>query len=101
MDDIIEILSTEIVQDEYGVERETVTPRGVFAERRSVTRAEFYSAGRAGLNPEFMFRVFRGDYHGEPTIRYQGKGYSVYRVYDDGSDYLELYVQREGGTNGK
>lgn len=101
MDVVVDLMSTEITQDEYGIERETVTSRGIFAKCESVTRAEFFGGGRSGFNPEFVFTVFRGDYSGEPLLRYEGNTYAIYRTYMTDSDYIELYAQREGGANGK
>lgn len=101
MDDVLDLIGTTKAQDEYGVMRETAVPRRVFCQTSSITRAEFFDAGRNGLNPEIVFTVFNGDYRGERTIRYHGDGYAVYRTYIvPGSDYIELYAQREGGTNG-
>lgn len=65
----------------------------------SVTRAEFFEAGRNGLNPEYVFTLFFGDYCGERVVVFNGNRYSVYRVYQAKNDIVELYVQREGGTN--
>lgn len=101
MDDILDLISTTKERDEYGVLRETATARTVFCRTNSVTRSEFFSAGRNGLNPDLVFTVFHGDYRGERTIRYHGDGFAIYRTYlIPGSDYIELYAQREGGTNG-
>lgn len=48
------------------------------------------------------FLVFAGEYSGEALVEYDGKTYAIYRTYRDlNSDYIELYAQREGGTNGK
>ena len=66
----------------------------------SVSRREFYEAGRNGLNPEYMFTVFAGDYNGERVVEYNGARYAVYRTYRTRTDYIEIYAQREGGTNG-
>ena len=102
MDDILELISTTKEQDQYGVWRETPHARPVFCQTKSVTRSEFFSAGRNGLNPEYMFTVWAGDYLNERTCRYRGQGYAIYRSYKAAnSDYVELYVQREGGTNGE
>lgn len=100
MDVVVDLLSTEISQDEYGIERETITSRGIFAQCESVTRAEFFGGGRSGLNPELVFTIFRGDYSGEPLLRYDGRVYAIYRTYMTDSDYIELYAERKGGTNG-
>ena len=60
--DTIKLLCTAFVADEYGVERKTTTGREVFCQVNSITRQEFFEAGRNGLNPELMFSVFVDDY---------------------------------------
>lgn len=97
---VITLLSTAKTQDEFGVWQETETSRDVFCQVDSVTRAEFFDGGRNGLNPEFRFTLFCGDYNGEQTVIYNGKAYAVYRTYHARTDEIELYVQRKGGTNG-
>lgn len=84
-----------------GVWRENVpVKRDVFAQVDSVTRTEFFEGGRNGLNPELMFTMFFADYNNEKTVLYNGEPFSVYRVYHGRTDTIELYVEREGGTNG-
>lgn len=99
--DIIELIPTATAPDEYGVVR-TVEgePRTVMCQVRSITRTEFFEAGRNGLNPEFQFDVFSGDYEGERLVRYKDKQYAVYRTYFGRTDTVELYCERKGGTNG-
>lgn len=87
--------------DDYGVARKTRTAREVFCKVESVTRAEFFDAGRSGLNPEYRITMFFGDYNGESVVGYKGRLYSVYRTYHAKTDIIELYVERQGGTNGK
>lgn len=100
MDDVITLVSCTKQRDDYGVERETLTTKEVFAQVHSVTRQEFYEAGRNGLNPSFMFTIFVGDYGGEELCRYEGNQYSIYRTYIvPGTDYIELHVERKGGSN--
>lgn len=96
---VITLLSTTITQDIYGIEHETATERDVFAQVDSVTRSEFFDGGRSGLNPEYRFTLFAGDYDGEHEVRYEGKTYAVYRTYHARTDVMELYVERKGGTN--
>ena len=88
-------------QDDLGVWQTTYTERTVFCQAQSVTRNEFFEGGRNGLNPEYEFTMFAGDYHGERVCRYQGQQYAIYRTYRGRNDMIELYVQREGGTNGE
>ena len=86
-------------QDEYGRWVATPTAKEVFCQVDSITRAEFFDGGRNGLNPEFKFTMFFGDYNGESVVKYAGNTYSVYRTYLRRTDIIELYVERKGGTN--
>lgn len=97
---VITLISEAKTQDANGVWQTTTTTRDVFCQVDSVTRQEFFEAGRNGLNPEYRFTLFFGDYEGERTVSYNGNTYGVYRVYQGRTDTLELYVERKGGTNG-
>ena len=118
MDDVIKLIPTTQAKDSAGVIRTTEgSPREVLCHVRSVSRNEFFKAGRSGLNPAFVFVVFHGEYQGETLVEYRGQRYAVYRTYqvpdsgsglqqsgmrsqyDYGADYMELYAQRKGGTN--
>lgn len=101
MDAVLILVGKTRTQDEYGIWQETVTARQIFCQVESVTRAEFFDGGRNGLNPEFQFTIFAGDYAGETVCQYEGKQYAIYRTYRvPGTDYMELYAERKGGTNG-
>lgn len=97
--DVINLYADTITFDGYGVARKSRTARQVFCKVESVTRAEFFDAGRSGLNPEYRITLFSGDYAGESVVGYKGKMYSVYRTYHAKTDILELYVERQGGVN--
>lgn len=100
MDSVIQLISASFAKDAYGVSQPTETSRQVFAQVDSVTRAEFYQGGRSGLNPELVFTVFAADYQGEAICSYAGSRYGIYRTFHKGGDYMELYAERKGGTNG-
>lgn len=98
--EVLTLIGTTRTQDEYGIWRETPAARNVFCQVNSITRSEFFDAGRNGLNPEFMFSMFAGDYEGERTCEYRGQKYSIYRTYLGRNDVIELYAERKGGSNG-
>lgn len=101
LDDVLTLVGESYEKDATGVEKPSTAKRQIFCQVGSITRAEFAAAGRNGLNPELVFTVFAADYSDERTILYNGQGYGVYRTYHvPATDYLELYVQRKGGTNG-
>ena len=101
-DTVIRLISPGTrAQDENGIWRTSAEDaREVFAQIGSIGRNEFFSAGEAGFRPECMFVVFAAEYCGEPVCEYDGKRYAIYRTYHvPGTDYLEIYVQREGGVH--
>ena len=100
MDDVLELITETITKDDYGVDHATRTARQVFCKKKSAGRNEFFEGGRNGLNPEYVFTVFRGDYSGERLCRFGSASYAIYRTYETDGDYIELYAQREGGANG-
>lgn len=101
MDDVLILLSSAMGKNDYGVIEKTYKKHQVFCQVTSISRSEFFEAGRNGLNPEFRFTIFSGDYCGETACEYHGKTYSIYRTYAVPSeDTIELYVERRGGTNG-
>lgn len=97
--DIITLYKDTVTYDDYGVAVKTRTGRDVFCKVDSVTRSEFFEAGRAGLNPEYRITMFFGDYEGEAIVGYNGRTYSVYRTYQAKTDIIELYVERRVGTD--
>lgn len=98
---VITLLSYARIQDAKGVWRDGPdTRREVYCQVDSVSRAEFFAAGQAGLRPEYRITMFFGDYQGETRLLYNGVRYAVYRTYHARTDDLELYVQREVGVNG-
>ena len=96
---MITLYADTVTYDDYGVAKKVRTGKDVYAKVDSVTRSEFFEAGRSGLNPEYRITMFFGDYSGETVVGYRGKMYSVYRTYQAKTDVLELYVERKGGTN--
>lgn len=95
---VIQLIGEEWTQDEYGINQKAETSRTVYADIKSVNRAEFFEGGRNGLNPEFVMTVFFADYHGESILEYNGMRYTIYRTYRARNDNLELYVERRHGN---
>ena len=96
----ITLIAETKTQDANGVWEISTSSRTVFCQVDSVTRSEFFEGGRNGLNPEYRFTMFFGDYEGERTVEYNGKYYGIYRTYLGRTDTIELYAERKGGANG-
>lgn len=99
--DVIKLISKTKTQDANGIWQQTPTYKEVFCNVSSVSASEFFEGGRNGLNPDYRITIFFGDYSGEAELEYKGKTYAIYRTYQAGTDKLELYVERKGGTNGQ
>ena len=122
VDGVITLITKTRQTDAYGRQTATETKRDVFAQIDSVSRAEFFEAGQNGLNPEYRFTVFSGEWDGEREAEYNGVRYSIYRTYRpsayvrhdnvktyEGSisrntnaannDRIELYASRKAGIN--
>lgn len=94
----IYLVSQTKTQNAIGEWVSVETQRKVYANVKSVTQTEYFSASQVGLNPDFRFTMFAHDWQGEMIVEYNGLRYAVYRVYVATTDRLELYAQREAGT---
>lgn len=102
IDSTLTLISYTKTQNQYGAWVDgPEEKREILCQYESVTRAEFFEGGRNGLNPAFVFVVFADDYRGEEVCKFGDQTYSIYRTYRTDDDYMELYVERKGGTNGK
>lgn len=98
--DIIKLVKTEKVVDDYGDTHDHETERVVFAKLESVGQREFYQAQAVGLKPELKFTIADYfDYQDEQIIRYKSsadiewKEYTVLRTYRKGVN-LEIVCKK-------
>ncbi len=91
--DVVDLI-TEDPKSHGVLEKPKEIRRTVFAEIRSVTRAEAYRAQSIGLNPAFVFVLADyGEYKNEPFAEYQGIRYVINRTYRAGQK-IELTIVR-------
>ncbi|MEF7566414.1 phage head closure protein [Bacillus infantis] len=99
MNDILLFPSIVTVEDDLGQTEEIETySNRVFCEKRPIAQTEFYQAGQAGIKPSRLLVVSVFDYSSQEKLMYNGKEYSVYRIYERPDDKVELYCEvRAGG----
>lgn len=97
MDVIAYLIGYTVTLNDYKQETRTETRTKVFAKKESISRAEFYNGGKAGLQPEFRLTTAAIDYNGELEVELDGVRYGVYRTYNVSQDYIELYCEKKGG----
>ena len=102
MDDLATLISCTYAPNAIGVQVPTETQTEIWVHVRSVTRAEWAAAGRQGLSPSFVLETNAANYSGQQTVIFRGVRYGIYRTFfPDGSDTVELYLERKVGvTNG-
>ena len=96
--EVITLIREAHSKNAYGMDTRTETRQDVFANIKSVSRQEFFEAGQAGIQPQYVFTMFAPDYGGEKIVEYSGKRYAVYRTYARRDDNIELYVEERAGV---
>ena len=81
--------------------------REVFANKKTATRSEFYTAKQAGDKIALVLEVRGADYQEETLVEYEGRLYEVVRAYTESGETYELnckeaqeppaYSARRGG----
>ena len=96
--DVIKLFTQSYAMDEIGQQIAAETAREVFCNVGSVSRAEWFDAGRNGMKPQYKVTMFAPDYAGETIAEYGGKRYGVYRTYLGQNETVELYLEQKGGV---
>lgn len=98
--EVIYLVSSSNTVNEYGDLISHRTERAVFADVRSITRAEFYQAEAVGMKPEVKFVIADYlDYRKEDFVKYTDKWgdtsiYKVLRTYITDKNELEIVVKK-------
>ena len=71
----------------------------IYCTEESVSRSEFFEAGRSGFNPQTVITTPAINYSGQPECEYNGVRFSVYRTYyKKEADEIELYLEIKAGV---
>lgn len=102
MIDRVQLISTVYAQNAMGVNVATERTVTIWAEVQSVSRTEFFEAGRSGISPSLTLVTPRVNYAGQQIAVVGGVRYAIYRTYlPADSDVIELHLeQRAGVTHG-
>lgn len=87
--------SVTYTQDSALNQMPVYTDREVFVKPRSVSRNDFYQAALSGLKPSIVLVISTAeDYQGEKVVLFEGKEYTVLRVYQrPEKDEVELTLE--------
>ena len=92
------LISEAYSKNEAGEFTASENYREVLCTVGSINRAEFFEAGRSGLNPEIMLTVSWLDYDGEKLAIFRGERFAIYRSYRADDEKVELYLTKKAGA---
>ena len=100
--DVIFLGKQQIVTDKYKNQSKEYVFREVFAEVKSISQSEYYTAAQSGIKP--AYKIVLADYYDydeEDTVKYGGILYHIVRTYRNGLQ-LEITVEKriEGNEYG-
>lgn len=84
------LIREERTVNENGYKDTTTVRRKVFVNKKSATRAEFYTAKQAGDRISLVLEVRGADYRGETLVEHGGRLYEVVRDYTRSGEIYEL-----------
>ena len=97
--DEITLITYEEHQDEIGNWIKTPVETPAFCSVSSITRAEFFDAGRNGMKPDCVATMRLCDYDEQTEARLNGKRLHVYRTYANKPDMIELHLEETANGN--
>ena len=95
---IVTLISQTYTQNTLNEYIATEKTTDVFCSMESVGQREWAEASRQGFNPEIRLTMNRWEYSGEKIVEFEGQRYSVYRTYVGRGEDIELYLERQTGT---
>lgn len=84
------LVREEKTVNDNGYKDITTTRREVFANKKTATRSEFYTAKQAGDKIALVLEVRGADYQEETLVEYEGRLYEVVRAYTESGETYEL-----------
>ena len=92
----VTLRTTTAGQDTGGYPSNTFSDKIVFADIKSTSRSEFYSANANKIDITLTLDVNSSDWNNADTILYNNKQYTVIRAYKKGLGKVELNCSDKG-----
>lgn len=97
-DDIINLVSTTMIEDSIGNQTDIETSKEVFCTIESISQSEYFQASQNGLKPQLKITMCEFDYSGETIAEYDEKKYAIYRTFIKNDERIELYLTGKAGV---
>ena len=90
------LLSTQIVSDSIGVEKETITELEIpIIKVEDIYANEFYEANQQGYKPTLRLKISALNYSNQEELIYMDTTYSIIRSQEVTADELILVCERK------
>lgn len=97
--DRITLRTVSVTYDSFGDTVKSYTDTEVWANKKSVTRSEFYSANMSGIKIDAVFEVHTEDFNNQTEISFSSKNYDIVRAYQKGEGTVELMCREVEDAN--
>lgn len=94
MNELLYLISTSVEKDKDGFDLVQDVKKQIFGEKKTVGRAEFYAAYKAGIKASAIFKINVDEYNNESLIEYERQKYKVKRTYEVDEYYVELTCEK-------
>lgn len=94
MNELVHLVSVRLTTDSMGnsvTKDEKMTK--VFAQKKSVSQREYFSAAQEGFRPELVLKVWSHEYSGQKYVICDNERYEIYRTFEK-NGAAELYLRK-------
>lgn len=90
------LLSTQIIDDSIGVQREQIIEKEIpIIKIEDIYANEFYEANEQGYKPSLRLRISALNYDNEEELIYMNTNYSIIRTQEVTADEIILVCERK------
>ena len=93
------LITEQWITDQYGNQIAAETVKSLWCGKIAVGADEFYKAGLEGLKPDLTLVIYAIEYNGEEAVIFNGKKYTVIRLYERTDGLLELHCAQKVGDH--
>lgn len=97
--EIVTLITETFEKDDIGQHIPTENKMEFFCRTESISKNEWFDAGRNGLKPQLKVILPDYNYDGAEKVEYDGVRYSVYRMFhNQKTNEVELYLEKKAGA---
>lgn len=97
--EIVTLITETFKEDDIGQYIPTENKMEIFCRMESISKNEWFDAGRNGLKPQLKVILPEYNYEATEKVEYDGERYSVYRMFrNQKTNEVELYLEKKAGV---